>query len=203
MTDLKELLVHEDMDMDFMDAADKKLAIEARKVLGWEVLGHELETNELEKKLRSMEITWFTEDSVERYKKEQAKRTRKAFIIESRKNWPWPIRWLRHIIPAPNVGAQWIMGAVGDKTTGMRRDRLFSGGWSEEYYTDTIPKDALSIAVAIKKDVPKAGIYVDYLQVDYMSRISTIDPFLVVEFLDRYYYVAVWDEPDYKAEVVR
>ena len=60
-------------------------------------------------------------------------------------------------------------------------------------YREPVPKKVLNAAVEINNIYPGATFYVDSL---YKRRV--VDPFLIAEIKDVKFYVAVWDEPDFK-----
>lgn len=70
---------------------------------------------------------------------------------------------------------------------------------SFESYQDQMPEYALQTAVDVKKHLPMATICVDRLIISDM----VIDPFLVVRYKARDYYVEVWNEPKYKQQRVK
>lgn len=69
--------------------------------------------------------------------------------------------------------------------------------WTKVRYNDyayQIPEFVLQTAIDIKKDLPDANLYIDQLTVANF----TVDPFLVVNYKQKDYYVEVWNEPKYK-----
>jgi hypothetical protein len=77
------------------------------------------------------------------------------------------------------------------------RNKILWGLWQTtplSEYKEPVPEFALRYAIEIKKKIP---------QVEFSIRhFVSADPFLVVHYEGKDYYIAVWGEPDFKAEIM-
>lgn len=98
----------------------------------------------------------------------------------------------------------WLVGCgvflVGFLILGLVSESIFSRVvWQNtplKGYERPVPEYALLLATEIKEHLPE----VDFSVHELLVRAVTFDPFLVVHFGNEEYYIAVWDEPDFKAE---
>lgn len=165
------------------DFPSEDVGKEARQYLGYGVA-------DFEKWLRDSEIHWFTPESVNTYMREKRKEEERKKKKELRKQLGW--------MPLPILNSEYSMRWV-------RRPLCKDADHASRFqrYTEPIPEDALKLAIAAKKKFKdQCHLYVMSLELEYSDK-YVADPFLVAEVNGAEYYLAVWDEPSYKAEVIR
>lgn len=167
------------------------LADEAKEVLGYErlkqVVTGEVEGGELKKSLSSCGLEVLNKTDVERYQTEHLKEiAQKKFAA-----------WLNSNESVKSFGGRfdcpaWLMTPI-------------------EKYKEAIPEFVLNKAIQIKKAMPNAGIFIEYLD-------ESPDPFLVVKTQktvtytyqekensyqadDEMYYIEVWAEPKFEGRL--
>jgi hypothetical protein len=153
------------------------IALKAESLLGYSGLRRKLGVAPaaLTQALEELEIEPFRADDVKKYK------DTKARAVEHR---VW-----REFLDAARVEGLAPGGLIGSFVHAHWR-RLKLGK-----YRGQVPLFALSKAVEIKQQLPKAEFYVEELVVD-----KQYDPFLVVRCGREEFYVDVWDERDFERE---
>jgi hypothetical protein len=187
---------------------------EAKEVLGASSVTVEKELQELEEKVKGTQlasalnklgISVFTKRSVERYK-EQKLNMVNGPIVQKRKRkikigalllLPGLCFFIWSCIIGGATGLFVSIFSLCAMVLGVSLLNFpFTWRWKKypiSHYKGFIPMSVLETAAKIKKELQDVEIYVEALEKE-----KKRDPFILVSYGDREYYIDVWDEPEFK-----
>jgi hypothetical protein len=204
-----ELMTLEDVASIPLAGEEAAVGEQLAEAVGYKRLKEKHDGLKLKATLRELGVQPFTSESVERYKKQkvrESKRTwRHRFVQAS--SWVMGISlvgflgslitslvtgvdlagWLLFAFPAIGVPAFISGGIVSEGTP--NKSWFFQ---RIQNYREEIPLPIADRILAIKRGAPEVVFYIDHLTDD-------PDPFLVAACGDQTLYVGVWDEPSFTA----
>ncbi len=196
----------------------ESLAAEAEDVLGYTKLKADIaqskQTSALTQTLHRLGIMPFSPESVAAYKKQIAFGNSPSFAIRHPQITEFIIglSLLVFVLSFGNSFTGWFisvyvgLAAIALMVLGLsvmlimieKTDDGTGGEWKLvplKGYERAVPEFAIQRAVQLKKELPTAEIFID----EYIAK--KVDPFLVVKHGEEQFYIDVWDEPKFEAQL--